>query len=409
MTAIALLNSEKDPHVVVDTLLSAEGEDPNEKKFIWLPALGKIDSEWERETKIWHISRLGRKSFALPNRSGLLAFSGDCRAAFDFWSELSDDFHQRSLYDSNCKISKEKIYNLLFKNKKSEYFSLLGMVIDDNAKLVPFIHNDHEEILTNNFGKCYVSGSGASLLKKIILDRDDQIDKQGGWRDSIKISATEDLAEHISSVMLYRESDINNGHDTNSPIAAQCGGFYEWYSIRSIGIRPVYPRIDMHLLLGKNGIAITRLYFSEQRLSIPSEFHSIYSLKYPLLIASLVMEFYHLSYDYIKDHDFVVSVEKGWATLIDSTFDRYTHNPDHPLRQSGIVDEKVLDNLIKIRRIRLVITYPDGQATIKGFVEPQGKDSYAEIEYIKNRTVISIDHEIKQYIIDKIRQAGIKI
>lgn len=49
MTAIALLNSENDPHVVADTLLSADGTDPNEEKTIWLPALGQVDSEWEND------------------------------------------------------------------------------------------------------------------------------------------------------------------------------------------------------------------------------------------------------------------------------------------------------------------------------------------------------------------------
>lgn len=84
MTAIALLNSENDPHVVADTLLSADGADPNKDKSIWLPALGYIHSEWENEDGKWHIPRLGRKTFAVPVSSGILAFAGHCQSAFNF-------------------------------------------------------------------------------------------------------------------------------------------------------------------------------------------------------------------------------------------------------------------------------------------------------------------------------------
>ena len=46
MTAIALLNAETDPHIVADTLLSVDGEDPRKIKKIWLPALGDVQSQW---------------------------------------------------------------------------------------------------------------------------------------------------------------------------------------------------------------------------------------------------------------------------------------------------------------------------------------------------------------------------
>jgi hypothetical protein len=38
----------------------------------------------------WHIYRLGRKTFVLPNRCGVLSFSVDCGAAFRSWDKLSD-------------------------------------------------------------------------------------------------------------------------------------------------------------------------------------------------------------------------------------------------------------------------------------------------------------------------------
>ena len=59
MTAIALLNAETDPHIVADTLLSVDGEDPRKIKKIWLPALGDVQSQWGEGGDRWHISRLG--------------------------------------------------------------------------------------------------------------------------------------------------------------------------------------------------------------------------------------------------------------------------------------------------------------------------------------------------------------
>jgi hypothetical protein len=92
MTAIALLNSDFEPHLVADTLLSAEGPDPNASKTIWMPALGSVQTEWGVDGAVWHISRLGRKSFFLPNQSGVLAFAGSCSAAAEFLDELSSAF-----------------------------------------------------------------------------------------------------------------------------------------------------------------------------------------------------------------------------------------------------------------------------------------------------------------------------
>ena len=109
MTAIALLNPESDPHVVADTLLTAEGRDPNSQPIIWLPSLGDFRSEWGTQKYPWYMARLGRKTFFLPNSSGILAFAGHCPTAFKFWAELSSKFVNTAGYQPDQKIDRAMV------------------------------------------------------------------------------------------------------------------------------------------------------------------------------------------------------------------------------------------------------------------------------------------------------------
>lgn len=407
MTAIALLNSENDPHVVADTLLSADGADPNKDKSIWLPALGYIHSEWENKDGKWHIPRLGRKTFAVPISSGILAFAGHCQSAFNFWDELSTHFYSRQAYDPSYSLTKDRVESILKSNKDAYRFSLLGMVKNDAGELLPLIHEPYEIIETKNYGICYVAGSGSDLLKEMILEKDKSIFNHN---KATKTSLTEDLAEHISAAMLYRESDINNGLVKGTPIDYYCGGFYEWYGIKREGTKFLQPRVDMSILLTSNGITITRFHFSEQNINKLSANASIYSYKYPIFVFNLVSEFINVSYASLLNERFSLSIREVDGVLIDSTFSGYEARFDYNPRLSGPIQgeyaEKIFGSSVKIKRIRLFINTGDNTSSI-GFVNPVMADCYVKIHYLDGQFTIDIDDEIKTYILKKALLSGL--
>ncbi|WP_370613227.1 hypothetical protein NMC96_14135 [Citrobacter portucalensis] len=405
MTAIALLNSEKEPHIIADTLLNTDGPDLSQKKTVWLPALGETCSEWTTDNKRWHITRLGRKTFILPNRSGLLAFSGECRDAFNFWCDLSADFLNRSNYEPTSNITRDNIDKLLLNNPRSHSFSLLGIVRDNDGNLSPLTHNKCKEIITDNFGKCYVSGTGASLLEVIIRRQDEFINSVGGWSDSIAISATEDLAEHISSQMLYSESDIGNGESADTSIAKYCGGFYEWYFINNDGVKPLKSRIDLHIILKADSMVITRLYYSEQCQKKPDNASSTFSGKYPLRIICFSSSFIEISYTSLLTKKLALTFNDAWGTQIDSTFDGYENNPDFVSRLSGIIDGNTADIMfgspIEANRIRLIIN--DGKnVSIRAFINKH----FSRIHFINDKITIEFSQEINDYILGKVDCSG---
>ncbi|PXW62244.1 hypothetical protein DFO55_10173 [Grimontella sp. AG753] len=402
MTAIALLNSENDPHVVADTLLSADGPDPNKDKSIWLPALGHIHSEWENKNGKWYIPRLGRKTFAVPVSSGLLAFAGHCSSAFNFWDELSTHFYSRQAYDPNYSITKDIVENILSNNKNAYRFSLLGMVRNNNGKFLPLIHRPDAVIETKSYGVCYIAGSGSDMLKKIILERDKAIDNHNR---PTKISHTEDLAEYISAEMLYNESDLKNGLIKGTPLDYYCGGFYEWYGIKDEGVKVLQPRIDMSVSLTDDGIVITRLYFSEQYMLPPSSNSSIYSFKYPISVVNLISDFKYIDYTSLLNEQISLSFSEVYGTYIDSTFFGYEGNPQFIPRLSGPIRggiaERMFSSIVNVKRIRLFVNF--GENTFcKGFVNPTITDSYVSIQYSDGKFTVSIADEIKYYILGKI-------
>jgi len=405
MTAIALLNSEKEPYVVADTLLSADGADPHIEKTVWLPALGDINSEWGDDEDKWYIARLARKTFAVPKSSGLLAFSGKCKEMFEFWSDLSEKFHHLQYYNKTSSITKELIEQILMNSKASSYFSLLGIVKNNAGNFESFKHNKYEEIKTNNYGKCYVSGSGADLLKQLIISRDYFITKNSKWLYGLPISATEELAEYISSQMLYQESDIQNGLSAGSAIAHYCGGFYEWYSVQSKGTKVLQPRLDIHIKLERNHLTITRLYCSEQRISTTGS-QDCYTKKYPLLISSFSNSFIDISYSSLLACGISLSIDKAYGVLIDSTFDGYENNPHFEPRKSHMIEGQVADELfglpMELKRVRLIIN--DGKTiSNKAFI---GVDVKASLQYIDSKFVININNEIKEYILSQVSSLG---
>lgn len=383
MTAIALLNIENDPHVLADTFLSAKGADPNPRKEVWLPALGSIKSEWGSAEDLWYIARLGRKTFILPNNSGILSFSGDCKAAFDFWSEWSKTFLNTFLYDAGAHVTAEMLERVLNRLKGREKFNLLGILRGPSGRRVPFIHNLPKKVMTNNFGTCYVAGSGTEIVSEIITTTDAYLSRQGGWKSANRISATEDLAEHISSHMLYRESDWRNGKLSGSPIDMQCGGFFEWYRVEQDGIRPLKSRIELHFLAKKNKLYVTRIYFAEQVQS-KGMVGDIYPRPlYYISVLSLIHDRVEVQAIDAEPYDFALQPEEVHGVLIDSTFSLYdsTEN-DPPSRISGKISAETLENMfsdpLEIRRVRIVVSAQE-RASTKGFIASRDEEFYGRI------------------------------
>lgn len=404
MTAIALLNSENDPHVVADTLLSADGTDPNEEKTIWLPALGQVDSEWENDEGKWYIPRLGRKTFAVPISSGLLAFAGRCSSAFRFWDELSAEFINRQSYDQRSTITNDIVERILHNSREALQFSLLGAVKDRNGNLVPVIHRPDIVINTKNYGICYIAGSGAELLKEIILERDEFISSVAVSSNNIKCSVTEELAEYISAEMLYKESDFRNGLLKGTPLAHYCGGFYEWYGLKNQGAKVLQPRVDMHVVLDEHEIFITRLILSEQYI-IPSSGDSIYSSKYPILVVNFISDYIKIGYASLLKQNLSIFPKEIHAVYIDSTFSGYEEDSTYVPRSSGKLNNKIAESCfgvqVNVNRIRLFISSGDKTIT-KGFISTATSECYVKVSYENNQFSITIDDTVKNYILSKL-------
>ena len=264
MTAIALLNAELEPHLVADTLLTADGVDQRPDSRTWLPALGMVPTNYQFGEKAMHLSRLARKTFILPCGSGVLAFAGDVSDAVCFWKALSERVLGSVAYGGSARVEPHHLETLRvnFPDVFRE-LSLLGVLVDPLGKLTPFVHNARL-VETQNFGACYVAGSGDQLLEEIIRSVDLHL-SANWWPVGYPMTATEDLAEHISTEMLYRESDFRNGLADDTPLALRCGGLFEWYRITKAGVSHMQPRLDLHVQRIDERLVITRAYWIEMR------------------------------------------------------------------------------------------------------------------------------------------------
>lgn len=364
MTAIALLNSESHPCLVADTLLSVEGYDPNEIKNIWLPALGDVPSEWSDKNGPWYISRLARKTFCLPNQSGFLAFAGDCAAAIGFVSDLAEQFLYIYQYDKTAHINSLLVDRVVQECSRKKEFSLIAILIDKDGVYETYIHNAVKRINTTNFGVCYVAGSGEEILQDIILDSDNQIVGDSPLAEEQKRFFTEDLAEHISSAMLYRESDIQNGINPKTSIALGCGGFYEWYSIKPQEIKPMHSRLDLHVKLNSHGVIITRAIFCKQiEIDISQEerrdtspptkdyYQAVYNLGFDNLVLPKTIDSVEWA---------TVLAKEGFGILIQSVFAPNGSEGSNRERLqselSGEVAQQLFGRPVDVFRVRIIAT-----------------------------------------------------
>ncbi|KJZ63652.1 hypothetical protein [Pseudomonas fluorescens] len=364
MTAIALLNADNEPYIVSDSLITAEGPDPDKNKSVWLPAQGQIKSEWievdqpdANTIKIFHITRLGRKCFTLPDNTGILAFADSCEAAYSFWDKLSDKINTNKSYDNLSRPSLNTLHDTISGlGNDAHKFSLLGILIDENSRRVPFIHNPTIQLTTKNFGTCYICGTGASQLAEIIKAKDQAITAE---LRSKKISITEDLAEHISAEMLYQESDISNGYDKETPLAAFCGGFYEWHKIDPVGVRTMPSRVDLHFLILEGKLILSRIYLIEQMQTLGKTALE----RYATSVITLGCKFFEVPKDvpYNEYSKFVSDEHENIGVFIKSTFSLYDEDKKNktPKRLSGKTNSDTLRHLfptpLQIDRTRIII------------------------------------------------------
>ncbi|SDS18187.1 hypothetical protein SAMN05216198_1375 [Halopseudomonas litoralis] len=401
MTAIALLDAENSPYLIADTLVSVETADPNPEKKIWLPALGSINSEWGTPPNLWHISRLARKTYFLPNSSGVLAFSGNCAVAADFLRELSRKFLTSYSYDRSLRISRQTIEDSLQNSSRVCEFSLLGVLARSDGSREAFTHNVHSQMDTINYGKCYTAGSGAELIANIITSVGNQ-----KLREHLPISPTEDLAELISSQMLFRERNLENGHAPGTPIDLGCGGFYEWYAIRENGPHSMPPRIDIHVNFDEGRLYISRLHFSEQMESSVTRLigSSLPSQDYSLIVYNFGLHSTEIPLNIDVTNEIKYMITQAAAVFIESIFKPNLELKGNPRpRMSGLLTPDLVAHLfdeeIEVRRARITVSalgHTVQDATISTLDAPP----QVTIGRSEEKICISLGVEILETIID---------
>jgi len=175
---------------------------------------------------------------------------------------------------------------------------------------------------------------------------------------------TEDLAERISSQMLYAESDQHNGLP-GTPIISRCGGFYEWYKVLPTGVLQMPKRLDIHLEMIGNRLCINRAYYCEQMQLRSPPPGLVPSQKYLVHVLNLGLEPMELAQ--ISQGWWEFSPAECYGVIIESTFELYD-KPDSTARIEGPVTETLLAELfgepIDIIRTRLVFSRP-GQAVLR--------------------------------------------
>ncbi|MGO4519016.1 hypothetical protein AB4076_00250 [Dyella sp. 2RAF44] len=385
MTAIALLNVNTDPHLVADTLLSVKGQDPKSPRRIWLPALGLVSTEYESHEGVWYISRLGRKTFFLPNGAGILAFAGDCHAAFQFWAALSAKYLAREARDPSFRVNAALIDQTIHQlGACGRHFSLLGVLVDPRGERAAYFHNQHVRLQTASFGTCYLSGSGWTLIKQTIMGVDKLLASSKGWPGDYPISATEDLAEHISSVMLYHDSDNRNGKRPGSPLSHFTGGFYEWYQVGNTGVRPMSPRVDINIRFDDDRVIITRAYFVEQleRRRDPGAHKE--AREFPVFVMNLLLDPYEIDAGSIDDGGHVITLGKTRGVLAASTLRSYDATEEDRGDLSGPIYPEMLEELFsdfyKVHRVR-VVAVANNQSKTRRLISAHDQEPDAVLHY----------------------------
>lgn len=391
MTVIALLNAEREPHVVADTLLSVRGEDPRFNRTVWMPSLGQVSSSLGTEDDPWYIARLARKTFLLPNYGGVLAFSGDCNAAFGFWREFCASVLSQAGYEPDMRVECELIERAV-SHSRGDRFSLLGLVRNATGGWEVFTHNKHVVVETQNFGTCYLAGSGSKLLEAK-LRRQDAIEQPMQPNVRRRIGPTENLAEGISSDLLYAETDALSQLSAVATYA--CGGFYEWYPVVEGGVRVPPARLDIHVTeyLGKP--VISRIYLIESLQEKELQLEPIRGTMYSIMVMSVILD--ALTPIESVDGSWLVPAPDPHAVLVQPAFEMHSsEKPDG--RISGRVAAKVLDDFFgqpaKLKRIRLICSR-NGRAVTRAISRlPDEDEILATLSFSNGRLDVSLSLQV---------------
>lgn len=404
MTVIALLNAEQEPHIVADTLITADGKDPNVNQRIWLPAVGAWPSQYGTEANPWYIARLGRKTFALPNGSGMLAFAGNCRDAFEFWSELSAKIINAAGYCSEQRVD-EVMVNQALASIGGQHISLLGVLIDENGKHRPFVHNATITVQTKNLGTCYVAGSGTSIVHELIRKFDDVLPAKRTDDKVYRMGPTEDLAEGIAAQLMYAEGSADNGHAGTS-IDFRCGGFYEWYQVKQKGVLHLQPRLDLHLVEAVDGrLLATRIYHSDLFEENNAPHLPVPTREYKVVLLNLGLSPTPMEH---STDGWLLAPRESYGTAIESTFKLYdahggtgrAHGPG-----SSALLTKLYGVPLEVRRLRLIVSRSSG-AIMRSISRRKGEIGVpATISYMNDQLRILLSDEV----IDSAKEALAKL
>ncbi|WP_460081684.1 hypothetical protein [Pseudomonas sp. H3_H05] len=404
MTVIALINPESDPHLIADCMISADGPDKRQSMSVWVPSLGLIPSDWSDADGPFHIARMGRKTYILPNNSGILAFAGDCRSAYEFWVALAKSIEIKLGYQPDALIDADTIDQVLMgMDRTASAFHMLGVVSDGKGGMRAYIHRPEATMTTQNFGTCYLAGSGTNYLKSQIDTEDERFTSIENWPWT-HISPTEELAESLCSNMLYYESDINNGRKPNTPIHDRFGGFYEWYGIKSIGIKPTPPRIDLNILVKDDALYLTRLHFSESTHP-PADDANFKGSQVILKVLTFCLRTQEFDLDRLFDN-LAFTFEQVEGVLIERFFNHYDRDASSALsdpRISGIVPADVLQkdfgHGLPVKRVRLTVSV-NGYAVVKGVTESDETLAPARIQYANGQASVVFSEKIGLLIAD---------
>ncbi|MBC8999209.1 hypothetical protein IAI51_22030 [Pseudomonas sp. N40(2020)] len=404
MTVIALINHESDPHLIADCLITSDGQDKRASKSIWVPSLGVVQTDWRDLDGPFHLVRMARKTIALPNGGGMLAFAGDCQPAFEFWVALSDAINTKSHYDPSALVDHEMLDRVLISmGQKAKRFHVLGVLIDGNGQKQAFIHRSEMVVETENFGTCYLAGSGSKLLQTKILQEDVRFTKIGEWIWD-KISPTEELSESLCSSMLYYESDASNGRRPDTPIHERFGGFYEWYGFKSGGAKAMPPRLDLNLCYENDKLYLTRLHLSETYIPDNEKNSKFKSPQVLLSILTFCCRSTEVDITDFTNLDLKFLFTKADGVLIERFVNLYdTDNTTADPRISGTADAKLLEDYFEtpfvVNNVRLIITV-NGMGVKKGIWQGEIIKTPATVHSKNGIVSITLDENICLAIAD---------
>lgn len=258
MTMIAILNADSDPHLLADTLLSVHGADRRGDKEIWLPSLGVIPSEQPTTGDPWYIYRLARKSLALPDGAGMLAYAGTGKEAAVFWAAYSEKILFAKNFDEDRRVDRALLEQCISDLHMPANLALLGVLVDADGKREVFRYGEVFSFVSDAYGTCYFAGSGSPYLMEKVRKADDAQNASRGVTDVY--SVTEHLAEKLSANLLVHERFTDENGQSTGALHLAAGGFLEWYAVSGEGVRPIRERMDLHFEVNPGGLFANAIY-----------------------------------------------------------------------------------------------------------------------------------------------------